>query len=301
MPVLTSSGPPVATDLAARLLADLQAGRAPRETVGDRAVAFEWAAGLPNILARQVSSAVVDGLSFRAVRISNSGTPATAVPPGGAKPLAATIASDTESLTKWAGRAEFNTEQALDADGLVPALASVISRQCLLAYDAYCGTVLDADNGLTATGATWPAAILAGIAAVAGAGGAPTVLVLSATDYAAVVQSPGVGYAMNPVDGVPSMWGLAIVVMAGIPTKTAYVIDPAAVLATENTNSPAALLDPYSQSANNKVSLVVDWWAGFTVTSPGGVCQLTYTGTTERDSSGGGSGSKSKADYALGA
>lgn len=300
MPVLTSTGPPAVTDLAGRLLAELTAGRTARQTIGSRAVAFEWATGLPMILARQVSSAVVDGLSFRAVRIGQSGTPAAAVAPGGPKPLATTVTSDTEALTKWAGRAEFQTEQALDTDGLVPALASVISTSCLMAYDAYCGTVLDADNGVTAGGADWPAAILAGIAAVAGAGGAPGLLVIGAADYAAVVSSPGVGYAMNPTDGVPAMFGLRIVLMAGVPAGTGYVVDPAACWATENVASPAALLDPYSQSTNNVVSLIVDWFAGFTVTSPAGVCQLTVTGAGTT-AGGGGSGSKTRADYALGA
>src|SRR4051812_29979289 len=114
MPVLTSSGPPAVTDLAGRLLSELNAGRTARQSVGSRAVAFEWATGLPMILARAVPSAVVDGLSFRAVRIAPPGTPAAAVPPGTAKPLATTVTSDTEALTKWAGRAEFQTEQAID-------------------------------------------------------------------------------------------------------------------------------------------------------------------------------------------
>lgn len=280
MPVLTSTGPPAITDLAGRLLADLNAGRAARQTIGSRAVAFEWAAGLPMILARQVNSAVVDGLSFNAVRIKPSGTPAAKVGPGAPKPAAVTITNDSENLSKYAGLATFQTEQALDADGLVPALASVIASSCLMAYDADCGAILGADAGLTATGADWPSAILAGVAAVAGAGGAPSVLAVGAGDYAEVVKSPGVGYAMNPTDGVPSMFGLAIVLTSGLPDNTGYVLDPAAVLATENGASPAALVDPYSQADTNVVRLVVDLFAGFTVTSPGGVCEVTSTGVT---------------------
>jgi hypothetical protein len=278
MPVLTSSGPPAVTDLAGRLLADLTAGRTARQSMGARSVAFEWSAGLPMILARQVSSAVVDGLSFNAVRVKPSATPAGPVAPGGAKPDAVTITNDQESLGKYAGIANFQTEQALDADGLVPALASVISTSCLMAYDAYCGGVLAADNGLTATGADWPSAILAGIAAVAGAGGAPGVLAIGAGDYAEVVKSPGVGYAMNPTDGVPAMYGLRIVLTAGVPDNTGYVLDPAACLATENGSSPAAILDPYSGLSTNAVRLAVEAFLGFTVTSPAGVCEVTVSG-----------------------
>lgn len=300
MPVITSSGPPAVTDLAGRLLADLSAGRTARQSIGSRAVAFEWASGLPMILARQVNSAVVDGLSYRAVRVAPSGTPAGPVAPGAAKPQAVTITTDTEALTKYAGIATFQTEQALDADGLVPALASVIGNSCLMAYDASCGAVLTADAGLTASGADWPSAILAGIAAVAGAGGAPGVLSIGAADYAEVVKSPGAGYAMNPVDGVPAMYGLRIVLGAGIAAGTAFVIDPNAVLATENALSPLAIVNPYAAMATNEISLAVEMFAGFTVTSPGGVCEVTKTVAGAR---GGGSGgtAKARSAYALGA
>src|SRR4029450_2517281 len=227
MSVLTSSRPLAATALAAPLVSDLTAGRVARQSFGERSVAFEWAAGLPNILARQVSSAVVDGLSFTAVRVAPSGTPAGEVPPGGVKPDAVTISSDPQNLTKYAGIANFQTEQQLSTDGLVPALASVITTSCLLAFDADCGAALDADNGVTAGGTDWPSAVLAGIAAVAAQGGAPSVLVLAAADYATAVQSPGVGYALSPVDGIPALFGCRIVLMAGLVSRTRDRLDPA--------------------------------------------------------------------------
>src|SRR4051794_28729716 len=122
MPVLTSSGPPAIADLAARLTSDLMAGRVARPSFRTPKGAFEWATGLPNTLARQVSSAVVDGLSFGAVRVAPSGTPAAKVAAGGTKPDAVVITSDTIGLTKYAGLANFQTEQQLDTDGLMSAL-----------------------------------------------------------------------------------------------------------------------------------------------------------------------------------
>lgn len=278
MPVLTSNGPPAVTDLAGRLVADLNAGRNARQSFGARAVAFEWAAGLPMILARQVNSAVVDGLSFTAVRVAPSGTPAKKVAAGAAKPVGATITSGPVALAKYAGIANFQTEQGIDTDGLIPALASVLSNSALMAFDADCAAALGADNGLTASGTDWPSAVLAGIAAVAGAGGAPGVLVLGAADYAEAVQSPGPGYAMNPADGVPSLFGLAIVLTAGVAPGTGFVLDPAAVLAVENAASPLAVVDPYSGLSTNEVRLAIEYFAGFVVTSPGGVCEITSTG-----------------------
>lgn len=277
MPVLTSSGPPAVTDLASRLVADLSSGRVARQSFGSRAVAFEWATGLPMILGRQVASAVVDGLTFNAVRVAPSGTPAAKVARGAQKPTGVTIATDRVDLAKYAGLASFQTEQALETDALVPALAAVLGNSALMAYDADCMVELAAEAGLTAAGATWPEAILAGIAEVAGAGGAPAVLVLGAADYATAVQSPGTGYAMNPADGVPSLFGLRIVLGTGLAAGTGYVLDPTAVLAVENASSPLAIVDPYSGLDTNAVRLAVEWFAAFVVTSPGGVAELTVT------------------------
>jgi hypothetical protein len=278
MPVLTT-GPAGVTSLADRLVEDLGAGRVARQSFGTRAVAFEWAAGLPMILARVpgITSAVVDGLSFQVTRVTRSGTPAGKVAAGAPKPVGTQVANDSENLAKYAGLATFQTEQALTTAGLVPALAAVLTHDILLAYDADCGAVLDADNGLTASAADWPGAILGGIAEVASEGGAPGVLVLSPADYPAAVQSPGVGYAMNPVDGVPALWGLRIVLMSSLVAGTGYVLDPAAVMATENAISPTAVIDPYSQLDTNAVRCAVEAFLGWTVTSPGGVCQITKT------------------------
>jgi hypothetical protein len=271
--------------LAARLVSDLAEGRAARQTIpGNRAVAFDWATGLPMVLARQVQAATTNGLSFTAVRVAASGTPAAKVAEGGNKPAATTITSAPQTLTKYAGLASFSTEQGLGTDALVPALASVIARSCLIAYDADCAAALAADHGPEVTGTDWPSAINAGVAAVAGAGGSPEVLVLAAADYGSAVQSPGPGYSVNPTQGVPSLWGLRIVISAAIPAGTAYVLDPTGVLAVELDGTPAAVVDPYSGLATNAVRLAVEWFAGFVVTSPGVVAEVTKTAVSGRSS-----------------
>jgi len=275
MPVLTSTGPPAVSELSNLLASDLASGKVARQTFGARKVAFEWATGLPMTLARQVASAVVDGLSFGAVRVAPSGTPAAKVAAGAVKPNAVTITSATVALNKYAGLATIQTEQSLDSDGLMSALASVLSTSCLLAFDADCLAALAADSALDATGTTWPSAILGGIGEVASNGSAPGVLVLAAADYATAVQSPGPGYAMSPLDGVPTLFGLRVVLSASGTAGTGYVLDPAAVLAVENANSPVAVVDPYSGLATNECRLAVEYFAAFVVASPGGVCQIT--------------------------
>jgi hypothetical protein len=282
MPVLTTTGPPAISDLASRLVGDMNAGRTARQTIqAGRATAFEWTTGLPMILARQVQASTVDGFSWTLTRVAPSGTPAAKVAEGAPKPTAVTITSVPQALAKYAGLANCSTEQALGTDALVPALASVIATSCLMAYDADCIAALAADAGQTAIGATWGDAINGGIAAVAGAGGSPEVLALSAADYAGVVQSPGPGYAMDPTQGVPTMWGLRIVMSGAIPAGTAYVLDPTGVMAVEFDGAPVAVVDPYSGLATNAVRLAVEWFAGFGVTSPGVVAEVTYTGTRE--------------------
>lgn len=285
MPVLTTTGPPAISDLASRLVSDLNDGRIARQTIqGNRATAFEWTTGLPMILARQVQAATTDGLSWTAVRIAPSGTPAAKVAEGAAKPNAVTITSAAQALSKYAGLANCSTEQAIGTDALVPALASVVANSCLIAYDADCIAALAADHGPEVGGADWPSAINAGVAAVAGAGGSPEVLALSAADYATAVQSPGPGYAMDPTQGVPSLWGLRIVMSAAIASGTAYVLDPSGVLAVELDGSPVAVVDPYTGLATNAVRLAVEWFAGFTVTNPGVVAEVTMTPVGARES-----------------
>src|SRR5262245_26370744 len=146
MSVLTA-GPSGVVDLAGRLSRDLAEGRSARQTFGTRDAAFAWAAGLPSILARHVTAAVVEGLSFDAVRVAPSGTPAGKVAEKAPKPNAVTLTSTTIPLTKYAGLASVTTEQTLSAEGLVAALAATITQSCLLAYDADCIAALAAAGG----------------------------------------------------------------------------------------------------------------------------------------------------------
>lgn len=297
MSVLTA-GPSGVVDLAGRLSSDLEAGRSARQSYGTRDAAFAWASGLPMIVARVVSSAVVDGLSFNAVRVSPSGTPAGRVAAGATKPNAVTLTSDTVPLSKYAGLATIQTEQAITTEALVSALAQTITSSCLLAYDDDCVAEIDGNAGHTGSGAAWADAILDGIGLVVGAGGSPGILLISAADYAAAVGSPGVGYAMNPTDGVTSLFGLSVIVSGNVTAGTAYVLDPAACLAVENSVSPLAVVDPYSGLATNDVRIAVEAFLGFVVIAPGSVAKITGPAPV---GTGGNGGTHVQSDYALGA
>lgn len=279
MAVLTGALGPI--DLANKLADELAAGRPARASYGSRDASFTWATGLPDTLATHVRSASVEGLSFNSVRVKPSGTPAALTAKGAAKPNpATTITAVPVALSKYAGIGVITTEDTLTTDGLVSAIAAVMANSIVLAYDASCITALTVAGQPTATAATWSAAVLGGIAAVAAAGGRPDTLVLSAADYALAVGSPGVGYAMSPADAIPTLFGLAIVISPTLVAKTAFVIDSNACLAVENSSSPIGIVDPYgSNLGTNSISVAVEAFLGFVVSSPGGVCKVTYTGT----------------------
>lgn len=277
------------TDFADLLATKARGGAAPRETFGDSNIAFGWAEGMPPIVARFVDSATVDGRTFTATRVLPSDTPAAVVAERAAKPVAVKLETEVVTLSKYAGLAEFSLEASLSTTALVPALSASLVSQALVAYDVDCVAALAADNGSTATGATPTEAILNAVAEVASAGQNPSVLILAPSDYAATVQDPGSAFSMDPASGITSLFGLAIAVCVGATAGTSYVIDSRAAVAVQNTQSPLVLLDPYSKADTNEARLVVDLVAGFVVTQPAGVCEVTVTAEPAQD------------DFALGA
>jgi hypothetical protein len=275
MPILTA-GPSGVIDLAGRLLADLENGQArPKQSIGAKDVPLGWATGLPRTVASFVASATVDGLSYGATTITGTGTPAKKVAAKGAKPTVVTVAQTTQTLDKYAGMALLTVEDQVRTEGLIAALATVITRQCLLAFDADVLADLAAAGGPTATGPTWAAAIPAAIGILAGTGHAPGLLVLSGEDYAAAVGAPGAGYALDPTQAVVTLFGVPIVISPSAVAGTGYLIDPASVLVTEYAEGPLAILDPYSMADTNEVRLIVDWFAASVVADPSGVVAIT--------------------------
>jgi hypothetical protein len=264
-------------DLASELAAKLNSGTAARETFGDTSVAFGWSEGLPPIVARFVESAKVDGLSFTGVRVKPSATPAAKVAEGATKPSAVVLESFTTTLAKYAGLATFSLEQSLSTTALLPAINATLIGQSLVAFDTDAVAALAADAGLSATGATWTSAILAGIAEVASAGQNPSVLVLAPADYAAAVQDPGAVFSADLATGVTSLFGLQLAVVVGATAGTAYVLDSRAAVAVEHVASPLFTLDPFTLADTNRARLISEIVAAFVVTQPAGVCEVTVT------------------------
>ena len=135
-------------------------------------------------MASMVNRVAVDGLSFNAVLVGFTGTPPAEVAEGGTKPVAIALTAKSVALKKYAGLGEFSTEDWLTADALG---AAVYARQlisgALLAYDKAVVNEIEVNAGLTpAAAASWSAAILSGVAAVAGNGGRADLLLMNPAD-----------------------------------------------------------------------------------------------------------------------
>lgn len=293
MPTITTGTSPQINDLAAALTRRLTDRTGGRESIGNRAVAFDWTSGGPSVLASRVTRETIDALSFSAVRIGKSATPAGKVAEKGQKPVGTTTTVVPVALAKYAGLSVFSTEQALSTIALLPALTNALFSQALVAYDTDSVAALAADHGPEVSGTTWSSAILAGLAAVITAGGNPDLLVMSGVDYAAAIESPGSGYVLSPLDAVPTLYGCEIAVCVGAPAGTAYVADSRAILSVDHSATPGVVLDPYSSLGTNEVRLAAEFFAVTFVSNPGSVAEVTVT--VAADASG------NQSDYALGA
>jgi hypothetical protein len=273
MPVVTAGSVPSVNDLAAELARQLTStGNAARATVGDRAQAFSWTAGIRPWAGSVFASTLADGMQWRPTLVELTATPPAKVAKGGTKPVAVTLTASTRRLSTYAGIGEMEMEDIADSDSLVGAVYSVLIDGCLQAFDADIGAALTAGAGVTATGPDWSSALLAGIAAVPSA----NVLVMAGADYASAA-SPSGGFSMSAADSIPVLFGLQVVLCAGLAAGTAFVANANALMVCDSRLSPVVVCDPYSRAETNTTRLVADLMSDAFVTAPGAVCAVTVT------------------------
>lgn len=274
MPLLPAANTQL-QDLAARLVSEANAGRGARQSIDNRDVAFGWATNMAPIVAAHVNRIQVEGKSFGAVIVNETGTPG-AVTEGAAKPALAALTNVEVPVKKYAGQlGGISTERVLFTESLIPAISSVLVRQSLMGFDKDVIATMSADAGQTGTGSTWSAAILDGIANVIQGGYVPDLLVLSASAFAQAVESQtsGAGYQLDYADSIPVILGLKVIVSAGATTE-AFVLDSAAVTVAEGPG-PFAMVDPYSAASSNQLAVFGEVFAGVVVNAPNGVAALT--------------------------
>lgn len=261
--------------LATLIAADLGKSTSTRQNLGGGGQAFAWAAELPPTIASYCLTSSADGMSVPVTIVTESGTPVTSVAAGSNKPLAATVTPSTLALKKFAGYAQVQLEQQLNAEGIYPAVVSVLAAGALKAFEADAMVALAAQNGQTATGANWIASIYAGQGKVLAAGGRPSVIAASAADYGTIMGliSTSAGYALDPASPTGVFAGSKLHFSSGLATGTVFVLDAGAVLCAQHTASPVLSVD--SSGINNTTRVIADLIAGTIVTSPQHVVECT--------------------------
>jgi len=256
---------------------ELNAGRGSRQSLGAKAQPFAWSAGLPPTLADYCATATSAGMTFPAVIVGNSSTPAGLVAERGLKPLGASFTTANIPLRKFAGRATFTLEQTLDSAGLANVLTHVLGGQAVQALEAEGVAQLEASASETVNGTTLVEAVVAAQARVLANGGRPGILVLGTGGYADLVANGATGLVTDPAAGPVGRWlGMAVHVSPAVTDPAAaFVLDPDSVLVIQHETSPLVILDPFSNSSTNEISLVVDLVAAVAVTSPGGVVKAS--------------------------
>lgn len=265
------------TDAAGVLADKLSSGAgAARTSLGGGGTAFAWA-GMVRTIADYASTATADGMSYKYTLVAESGTPAGIVGPGAQKPNAATLTSGTADLAKHAGIAVWQLEQAIEAEGLAGAIASTLHRSVLKSFEADAVATLDAGNGDTVSGADWVAATANAQASVIAAGGAPSVLVLSAADYGDFVTDVTNvnAFSQSPDSPVGALLGTPIHVSSGLATGKAFLFDSTAVMCVQQTDSPLVTVDTVSLADTNEARLVVDAILGTLILDSALVVEIT--------------------------
>lgn len=198
--------------------------------------------------------------------------PAAPVAEKAAKPAVANATTVAVAHEKISGYVELSTEQIVYGVDVSRAVEDIAIRQLVAGENARVVAALVGAPNITA-GTTPAASILAGIAAVAAGGAQPDVIAINPADIPAVLGETitGGGYAVNSGGGAEglasSLWSVPLVPASGVPAGTAFVWARTA-LGVSVAMPPTLLTDPYSQSRNNIVTVVVEELAGFGLVQP---------------------------------
>jgi hypothetical protein len=255
------------TSIAQALESDLRAGIPQRRSIDARSLVASPA--MPASVASFLELQLIDGTSTSITTVTKSVTPVVEVGEGGTKPTAATIATESVTLSKFAGRASFSLEASRSSAGLEAAVYYALAAQALSAFESAAVQAIWSGAG---TGTSYEAgkiteAIFTEMGHVMAAGGRPSLLIVNPVDLATLgstflTSDPGTGIAAGRFAGA------AVHVTSAIPAGDAVILDPAGVACLWQTDSPMILVDPYSASATNQISVVVDLLAAAVVSNP---------------------------------
>lgn len=263
-------------DIAVIAQQQLRAGQPARVIATDKQTAFGWSSGTLAGLTSVVESAVTSQMTFPATRVAATANPPAVTAASAVKPIAFTLDAETIALKKHSGRCVATFETMIDSANLVNAISQSLVHGAALSWENDLVATVVADTAITkVTKAPNAAAILEAQAALLQSGNTPEILALSPADYATILGAAGTAGVLtvvnNPQEAVQTLFGSQIVVSAGLATGSALLLSRDAVLAVEHDASPAVLVDPYSGSSKNEITVIADVVAGCIVARPSAV------------------------------
>ena len=271
MPALAGL-PSQITSLAQVVAESLEKGATVRSSVGTKDAAFAWATGMPRTVADFVTTIMVEGEGFTALRVEPTGTPAAPYTTG-TKPTAVAVTSHDVPVVCYAGGVSYASRKQVTSDSIAQAIVAGLVNSCLTAFETDAITTILADATATTPTTSWAGSILAGIGDVAAAGGTAGVLALAPEDLAAAVDTTSLLFEGS--EAIPTVLGLRVHTSPALTPGTGLVLDPRAVMCGELAESPTVLasLTPLS----NTVELAVDLYAATYVTNPQLVRSISVT------------------------
>lgn len=229
----------------------------PHPTFGTRVAPVLFPALVPQLAA--------DSLNFSSVDVALSGS-AALVAAGSAKPAAATVTITPRQVQKIAGTAVLNSEAWWESQEVIASVAATLYASAVVEEDKLAVAALAAAAPAPTTATTWIGAIAAGQALVAGQGGAPGLVVVAATSWAALAGeiASSSGLTTPSADAIVSLMGSRIVISPeGVGT---FVLDPSSCVHV--VRDVGMLVDTASGAANNTIRVVVDLVASTFVSIP---------------------------------
>ena len=262
--------------IAAVLESDLRSGVPQRRSIDSRALVTS--PSFPTTLASFITPTVVEGSSAHITKVSKTAQPVSVVAAGAVKPVAVEISTESVDLKKFAGRATYHLETSRANAGLEAALYSALAGQALSAFESACMTELT----LGGTSVSYSAGklldgVFEGFATVIAGGGRPSVIVVHPADLPTLAST---FLSSDPGQGIAAGYfaGAAVHISPAQSAGSVTVLDPAGIALLWQADSPMVLVDPYSGSSTNDISIVVDLIAAPRVTN-GALVAVVATGT----------------------
>lgn len=229
---------------------------------------------IPTLMPSLIDQVDAQALAFSSVDVTATGS-AAVVAAGAAKPAAATVAITPRQIAKIAAYATINTENFWQSEEVVASVVATLFASIATEEDKVANSALQAATTDPTPVASWVAAISAGQAAVAAAGGSPNLVVVPSASWPALASeiAASTGLSTPSSDAILQFLGSRVVLSP--EGLGAFVLDPAA--AVRAVRDTGFLIDTSSGSTSNTVTVVTDQVASVFVQVPQLIAEIAVT------------------------